>query len=308
LKQIILKYSGLLALISSTFISTQTYAAACADGANALGCTISTTDITYTLTGNIIPASNGIGIEFNTGAARNNLTITGNITTTGVSAYGLLLYKSDNNTTNLTGNINTEGVPASGLYFFDSDNNTTNLTGNITTAGDNSRGLLLRDSDRNTITINGNIITSGTDGDSEPILVENSNSNTFTLSGAVHSLGGDQAITVNAGVGRTSQNNTFSFSEGASVIGGFNNAGTNTILTNQGTIDSITNSGSIATFNNAQTGATYSGTLPVNYNIIINSPTEYGSTTFSSATGTTTFGLDTVNLYQEVIMLIYSTG
>ena len=60
-------------------------------------------------------------------------------------------------------------------------------------------------------------------------------------------------------------------------------------------MDGIENAGSIATFNNAQTGATYSGTLPVNYNIIINSPTEYGSTIFSNATGTTTFGLDTVN-------------
>ena len=58
--------------------------------------------------------------------------------------------------------------------------------------------------------ITGNIITSGTDGDSEPILLSNSDSNTFTLSGAVHSLGGDQAIAVDA----TSQNNTFTFKRG----------------------------------------------------------------------------------------------
>ena len=72
-----------LAAITSLLLPNMSYAAACADGANALGCTISTSDITYTLTGNITPASGVVGIKFNTDADRNDVTQTGNITTAG---------------------------------------------------------------------------------------------------------------------------------------------------------------------------------------------------------------------------------
>ena len=72
-----------LAAITSLLLPNMSYAAACADGANADGCTISTSDITYTLTGNITPASGVVGIKFNTDADRNDVTQTGNITTTG---------------------------------------------------------------------------------------------------------------------------------------------------------------------------------------------------------------------------------
>jgi len=84
--------------------------------------------------------------------------------------------------------------------------------------------MRLNGSDSNDIMITGNITTSGTDGDSEAILLSNSDSNTFTLSGAVHSLGGHQAIAVDA----TSQNNTFTFKRGASFIGGLENNGGST--------------------------------------------------------------------------------
>jgi hypothetical protein len=60
-------------------------------------------------------------------------------------------------------------------------------------------------------------------------------------------------------------------------------------------MDGIENTGSIATFNNAQTGATYSGTLPVNYNIIINSRTSYGQMFVTSEAGSTNFGLSSVS-------------
>ena len=213
-----------LAAITSLLLPNMSYAAACADGANALGCTISTSDITYTLTGNITPASGGIGIQFNTGADGNDVTQTGNISTSGLNAYGLLLGFSDSNTTNLTGNITTTGDNAVGLYIAVSDSNTTNLTGNITTTGDGAYGVWLHHSDSNTTTITGDIITSGTGGNAEPILLENSDSNTFILSGAVHSLGGDQAISINS----TSQNNTFTFKRGVSFIGGLENNGGST--------------------------------------------------------------------------------
>jgi hypothetical protein len=122
-------------------------------------------------------------------------------------------------------------------------------------------------------------------------LISNSDSNTITLSGKVQSLGGDQAISILA----NSDANTFNIQSGSTFLGEFENLGTNTVITNQGTMDGIENTGSIATFNNAQTGATYSGTLPVNYNIIINSPTAYGQMFVTSEAGSTNFGLSSVS-------------
>ena len=152
--------------------------------------------------------------------------------------------------------------------------------------------MRLNGSDSNNITINGNITTSGTDGDSEAIFINNSDSNTITLSGSVQALGGDdQAIYISA----NSDANTFIIESGATFLGDLENLGTNTVITNQGVMDGIENTGSIATFNNAQTGATYSGTLPVNYNIIINSPTSYGQMFVTSEAGSTDFGLSSVS-------------
>ena len=67
---------------------------------------------------------------------------------------------SDNNTTTLTGNISTSGASVYGMYFKDSDNNTTTLTGNISTSGSSARGMYFK-GNNNTTTINGNISTSG---------------------------------------------------------------------------------------------------------------------------------------------------
>jgi len=66
----------------------------------------------------------------------------------------------------------------------------------------------------------------------------------------------------------------------------------------------ISNFGSIVTLNNGQggdrltpakTALTYQGNLPTNYNIIINSPSYYGQITFSSPSGTTTFGISSLS-------------
>ena len=129
-----------LAAITSLLLPNMSYAAACADGANALGCTISTSDITYTLTGNITTAGdNTYGLSL-ASSNSNTTNLTGNITTTGTFAYGLSLASSNSNTTNLTGNITTTGGIGHGLWLFGSDSNTINLTGNISTTGDGSFG------------------------------------------------------------------------------------------------------------------------------------------------------------------------
>ena len=88
--------------------------------------------------------------------------------------------------------------------------------------------------------------------------------------------------------------------------------GTITTLTNTGTISAsgnnigINNSstGTITTLNNSQgasgSALTYDGKLPTNYNVIVNSTSDYGKIVFSSVSGTTTFGVDSSSTLADV--------
>ena len=102
---------------------------------------------------------------------------------------------------------------------------------------------------------------------------------------------------VNGTIGTLTNSGTIS----ASGNYGLYNDGTATIttLTNTGTISSsgneigIYNDSTITTLNNSQgassSALTYTGNLPTNYNVIVNSTSDYGKTTFSSVSGTTNF-------------------
>ena len=183
----------LLALVTTLLLPNMSFAAACADGANAAGCTIGTTGIDYTLTGDIAPASGVIGIQFTTGATTNTTTLTGNISTIGDNAYGLYLLNSNFNTTTLTGDISTTGNEASGQILFQSNSNTTTLTGDISTTGDSALGLGFTLSNSNTTTLTGDISTGNVDGtrgaESYGLLLNLSDSNTTTLNGDISTTG-----------------------------------------------------------------------------------------------------------------------
>ncbi|MDC0552639.1 autotransporter domain-containing protein [Methylophilaceae bacterium] len=169
----------LLALATTLLLPNMSYAAACADGANAAGCTIGTTGFDYTLTGDIAPASGVVGIKFTSGATTNTTTLTGDISTTGDYAYGLHLTISVSNTTTLTGDISTTGDYAYGLYLLRSDSNTTTLTGDISVA--KGYGVIIQESDFNNTAITGDITGDSADG----LYLYNSYSNTTTVNGDI---------------------------------------------------------------------------------------------------------------------------
>ena len=125
---------------------------------------------------------------------------------------------------------------------------------------------------------------------------------TLTNSGNIKALAGDFGLkNVRGTIGTLTNSGTISASGN---YGLYNDASaTITTLTNTGTISSSGNDigiyndtdSTIATLNNSQgassSALTYDGKLPTNYNVIVNSTSDFGKTTFSSVSGTTNFGV-----------------
>ena len=97
---------------------------------------------------------------------------------------------------------------------------------------------------------------------------------------------------------------------------GFNSGNTVTTFTNTGTITGgtidIDNNGTITTLNNDQGGndtLTYDGPVPTNYNVILNSTSDFGKIDFSNESGSLSFGIDSsstlaANTYSSVLQNI----
>ncbi len=108
------------------------------------------------------------------------------------------------------------------------------------------------------------------------------------------------------------------FINGGTITGGvdgvwFHSGTTVTTFTNTGTINGgtidIDNDGTITTMNNDQGGddvLTFDGKVPTNYNVTLNSTSDYGKIDFSNETGSLTFGINSsstlaANTYSTVL-------
>lgn len=126
---------------------------------------------------------------------------------------------------------------------------------------------------------------------------------TLTNSGTIKATTDDYAIKNIRGT-ITTLNNSGTISAGDDWAIYNDDSATITTLINTGTISASGNNISIyndtdsiiTTLNNSQgasgSALTYDGKLPTNYNIIVNSTSDFGKITFSSVSGTTNFGVD----------------
>ena len=154
--------------------------------------------------------------------------------------------------------------------------------------------------DSSDITINSGVTISGV-GDYDWTL-NNSSGTTWDLASTAQL---DDAV--NTGT-NTSLNNLGTITALATGANGILNQGTFTTLINRGLVTSdsafgISNTGTITTLNNLQgassSALTYDGKLPTNYNVIVNSTSDYGKTVFSSVSGKTTFGVDSTSTLES---------
>jgi len=249
-------------------------------------------------------------VEFTNASSNFNFGINTNYSTASLSGYYTNIFSglSSSNFSATTGTVNSsywslfnpDGDDIWDLIISYSGDQT--ISDAISTSDTSAHGVWMKENDASTISITGDIITSGTAA--HGLYMQSSDSNTMTLSNSI-TTSGASAYAVN--IDSSSTSNSFTLS--GSISGGFYNAASNTTITNSGTIDSLintgnistltntgtisalTNSGAISTFENDYASVDFTGTLPSNYNIIINSTSDYGKVNFLTATGAMTFGI-----------------
>ena len=178
-------------------------------------------------------------------------------------------------------------------------------SGSISISSDYTYGI---DNTYGTITTlnnSGSISTSGVNA--VGIFTDTGTITTLNNTGSISTSGDSSLGIVNDGGNLTTLNNTGSISTSGPNADAISNNGTITTINNTGSISAsgtnaygINNQNTITTLNNQQgklgnIPLTYTGVLPVNYNIIINSTSNYGQLSLTNANGTMVLGISSLS-------------
>ena len=265
------------------------YASAIRNNRGTINTLINNGTISTTVTGISVSRASAIYSENSTiNTLNNNGTISTTVTATGSgSATGYYLYHNNFGLSGAATVTNTSTGTISATTILDG----AEYGGSA--YGINNSGRTITDL-TNAGTISASVSGTGTSVTALAVGIRNDGGEITTLT----NTGTISATTTVTGSGEI-------YARGEGIYNGGSNATIGTI-TNTGIISgdiSINNDRPllggneviIGTLNNLQSDLTYKGFLPTNYNIIIRGDANYGQTTFSLSSGTTTFGIDLTN-------------
>ena len=201
-----------------------------------------------------------------------NFTNTGTGQITNASGVAISLFCNDNAGNYIT-NFNNDGSISSSIDAIEVNNygfiTTLNNSGTITSSGYG-------------------VVGAGINGYISDIINSGTISNTSNVGGdSWWSLNDSGSAIYNGGHMHSITNTGSIYTAASGAFGIYNNTHSNDTL---GQIDIINNSQGAG---NAHGALTYTGTLPSNYNIIINSPTNYGQLSLKNGVGAMDFGIYT---------------
>ena len=220
-----------------------------------------------------------------------------------------------------SGSIITAGGNANGIYISatnaGSTGNSITNAGSITTSGSSADGIAINTlggaSVTQTINNSGTISVSGTGSNGINVSGSSNDQTSITNTGSITASSG-AGINANAGTKLSLISNSGTISGSTFGVNVSSGTATVTTLTNTGTITGgISNTGTITTLNTSQNGLSFTSKLPTNYNVIVNSTSSYGKTSFTTPTGSMAFGIYststlTANTYASVLSGLTSSN
>ena len=277
------------------------------------GCVTLSTDETYTNSGTIQAWRKAVNARNKTGTTiTNNENATIKISASAAITYGGTIGEAGSSATHTLNNSGTIEAGGQTIQMQNGGNFTiTNFsTGTIKVTGGNQRAIWGTSTWGTSSTDNRGTITATLEGVFASTRSGKTLDYTLTNSGTITSSAGN-AVKTSAAATEITNSGTITGATDALDLNGTISTVTNTGTLNGSTVD-IDNNGAITTLINDQGGSdtlTYDGAVPTNYDVVLNSTSDFGKIDFSNESGSLSFGIDSsstlaANTYSSVLQNI----